>query len=154
MIDDLAGIAVTHNGILKPANDWGYGLDSKDSLWNYFERNLLDKYPEIKGTIFYATQTYNFQNRNGGYQILRREIDEGFKSFIKGIGKNFELAFHGTTHGKYLDGNNPELKNNYLQEFEYSTLEDIPKLRGEIKRIQDFLGINFYGGKYCGYKKK
>ena len=45
MIDDLAQVAITNNGVLLPSNDWGYGLDQENSLWRYFERNLIEKYP-------------------------------------------------------------------------------------------------------------
>jgi hypothetical protein len=152
-IDDLAAIAVTKDGVLTPCNDWGYGLDSKNSLWRYFDKNLLEKYPEIRGAIFYATRTYKNQNENAGYSILTREVDDKFKNFIKRIDQKFELAFHGTTHGKYLNKDNYGFKSNYLQEFEYIDLADIPILKDEITRVEDFFEVKFNGGKYCGYLK-
>jgi len=153
MLDDFSGVAVTNNGMLFPGNDWGYGLNTPESLWQYFEQNLLDKYPEIKGSIFFATQTHRNQNKNSGYTILTRDIDDSYKYFINKILPKFEIAFHGTTHGKYINKNSHELLKNYIQEFEYVTLEDIPILKAEIKRVEDMLETKFHGGKYCGYKK-
>lgn len=153
MIDDLAGVAITQDGRLTPRNDWGYGMDGANSLWRYFERNLMERFPEIKGTVFFATQTYKHQNQRSGYKILSRAIDPEFAEFVNKIIPRFEFAFHGTTHGKYVNENNPELKNNYLQEFEYLTPEDIPALQNEIRRVEELLEIKFVGGKYCGYRK-
>lgn len=154
MIDDLAGVAITQDGRLTPRNDWGYGMDEANSLWKYFERNLLERFPEIKGTVCFATQTYKHQNHSSGYIILSRAIDTDFAGFVNRIIPRFEFAFHGTTHGKYVNENNPELKDNFLQEFEYLTSEDIPALKNEIRRVEELLQIRFVGGKFCGYKKK
>lgn len=103
MIDDLSGLAVTNNGILSPGNDWGFGLKNKNSLYKYFESNLLNKYPDIKGTVFFATKIHECQNKNAGYKLLKREIDSEFRDFVKKISNEFEFAFHGTTHVKYFD---------------------------------------------------
>jgi hypothetical protein len=152
MIDDLVEVAITTNGVVTPQNDWGYGLSSTNSLWNYFENNFLQKYPEAKGTIFYSTE-HSSQNINAGYIIKKRKIDESFKSFIQYVKSSFDLAFHGTTHGKYLDPYNPEKVENFLQEFEYVTRNDISFINEKIERMELLLDIHFNGGKYCGYKK-
>ena len=153
MIDDLAQVAITNNGVFFPGNDWGYGLDQENSLWRYFERNLLEKFPEIKGSFFFATQTFDKQNENAGYHVLKKEMDTNFRDFIKKYEEKFELAFHGTNHGQYIDKKNPELRNNYKQEFEIVSLDDIQPLKKEVLWYEQFLNLHFYGGKYCGYKK-
>jgi hypothetical protein len=153
MIDDLAQVAVTSNGTYFAGNDWGYGLDSENSIWKYFERNLLDRYPEIKGTFFFATQTYAVQNKNAGYIVLKRGMDKEFRDFVKRHETKFELAFHGTTHGSYIDQNSPELAGNFLHEFEFIDRNDLIKLQKEISKYEEFLKLQLKGGKYCGYKK-
>ena len=153
MIDDLSFLAVTKDGVLKPWNDWGFGLDKKNSLYRYFYDNLLIKYPEIKGTFFYATKTHKIQNLNSGYKFLNRDIDNECKRFINDISTNFEMAFHGTTHGKFANENSLDYTSNYQQEFEYLTMNDIKYLQNEIARVEEQLEMKFSGGKYCGYKK-
>lgn len=152
MIDDFSLTATTINGEVKPDNDWGYSLNKENSLYLYMEKNLLNKYPEIKGTIFFPIHKHAAQNIYAGYQVLFGEYNDEFKDFVNYISKHFDFSFHGTTHGKFINEKNPSFKN-WKNEFEYLTLDDIAYLKMEISKIEDYLGFKFSGGKYPGYKK-
>ena len=52
MIDDMVPVAVSSNGVISAYNDWGYLMDNPNSLYTYFNEQILKKYPEIRGTIF------------------------------------------------------------------------------------------------------
>ena len=155
MIDDLVPASISPLRDQKPLAkyDWGFYMDNENSLFNYFYDNLLKKYPEIKGTFFLPLTTHKFFNKNSGYSIKTREYDNDFYSFLKRISPNFDYAFHGTSHGKFINKANFEFKNNWIQEFEYSKIDDIKYLQKEIKNFEKNYGTCFTGGKYPGYKK-
>jgi hypothetical protein len=151
MIDDLSLTATTIDGKLQPSMDWGYGLNQKKSLYRYFQDTLLTRYPEVKGTFFVPFQYNALQNPNSGYTILSREFDNKFKEFYYDIKDSFEIAFHGLTHGKYIDDNNPQIRENWRQEFEDLTCDDIVHMQSEIKKFEEYIETKIYGGKYPGY---
>ncbi len=146
MVDDLAPVAITTDGIITPANDHGYGKANKDGLFNYFRNNLLESYPEVKGTFFILIdEHHNHKHGTGGYQILSKGFDEKYLAFLKYMKSHFDYAFHGTSHGKKKEGG-------FVQEFEYRTLKDIPYLRKSISKFEEIANIKFNGGKFPGYK--
>lgn len=151
MIDDLAPMAVTVDKHYSPANDWGYGLSTKNSLYGYLSATLFQKYPEIRGTFFVASNN-NANNPTAGYHILSTELDGNFKDFVQDVSGMFDVGFHGTTHGHFQNINSPEFSGNWIQEFECLTLDDVPRLRHELCRLEDSLGVTLTGGKYPGYK--
>ncbi|WP_455577478.1 hypothetical protein [Anaerosinus sp.] len=153
MIDDLSFTAIFEKNMLFPYNDWGYGLKEEDSLYSYFERSLLCKYPEIKGTFFIPLHRHEFQNINSGYDVRFNENEGNIKKFIQNISKNFEVAFHGIKHGRYLDISQCHSKDNWQQEFSYLTRKDIEMIKAEIKLFEEKYDIRLFGGKYPGYAK-
>jgi len=153
MLDDLSNAATTLDGTIQPWNDWGYGRREKESLYRYLEDTLFAKHPEIRGTIFLPTSNHATQYQNSGYNIKAEPVDEDFAEFVREISDRFDIAFHGTVHGRYINSQNPELAGNWEHEFEYVTEDDIPYLKSEITRIEKLLGIRITGGKYPGLVK-
>ena len=133
--------------------DWGFLMDKENSLYKYFQDNLLNRFPEIRGTFFIPLSSYKYILESTGYKIFRIDFNEDFVGFLNRISSNFDFAFHGTRHGKCINPQNFELRNNWKQEFEYLTLQDIEKLQEEINSFESKSGFNFTGGKYPGYKK-
>lgn len=150
-IDDLSFTAILISGKLLPAYDWGYGLNGDGSLWKYLEDTLFKFYPEIKGTIFLPLALqHGGQNLNAGYDVVFRNAKE-IGSFLNVVRKRFEIAFHGIEHSRYIDYNNPSMKNNLEQEFQYLKMEDIPYIKAQINQYEKEYGLKFTGGKYPGY---
>ena len=155
MIDDLVPAAISpfSNEKITAKFDWGFLMDSDDSLYKYFDDNLLKKYPEIKGTFFLPITSHKYFNKNSGYNIRTGDYNEEFFRFLKRLSSDFDFAFHGTSHGRFIDLENLEFKNNWHQEFEYATPNDIQNFDNEIQNFKNNSGIQFTGGKYPGYKK-
>ena len=155
MIDDLVPAAISpfKNEKITAKFDWGFLMDSYDSLYKYFDNNLLKKYPEIKGTFFIPLTSHKYLNKNSGYNIKTGDFNDEFIHFLNRISSHFDSAFHGTNHGKFIDSESFEIKNNWHQEFEYTTLNSIQNIDNEIQNFKNNSGIHFTGGKYPGYKK-
>lgn len=152
MIDDLSFTGICYNGKLMARNDWGYGLDGCNSLYAYMTKHLLSIFPEIKGTFFLPLcQQHAVQNKFSGYDIRFLEEPEEQKDFLHRIINRFEVAFHGTTHGRYKDLHNSSIADNWEQEFSYLTISDVEYLKRFILNWEEFYGIKLLGGKYPGY---
>lgn len=151
MLDDLSLTATTLDGSLEPGADWGYGLAEEGSLFRYLETTLLSRYPEIRGTFFFPLRPHAAQNPNAGYTLLFREADADFVRFLDKASRHFEIAFHGTDHGRFAAPENPAF-GNWIQEFDTLGPGDIERLRTEIRTMESRLGRRFFGGKYPGYR--
>jgi hypothetical protein len=152
MLDDLSLTAISADNKIYPSSDWGYALKSNNSLYTYLENILLTKYPEIKGTFFFLIKGQGFLTHHSGYDILSRDVDEKMRDFICHAEDRFELAFHGTTHGKFTDSHSVSSEK-WLQEFEYLQPQHTDQIRDDIKEAEKVLNVTFSGGKYPGYKK-
>ena len=144
MIDDLAPVAVTQNGVLKPQFDHGFGKRESDGLYSYFEKHFLELFPEAKGTFFILTEKHCQHNEGTGYKLLGNGFDEDYIQFLKSVTDRFDFAFHGTTHGKMVG---PKME----QEFTYRTLQDVSELKSSIRKFEELSGISFAGGKFPAY---
>ncbi|MBW8886646.1 MAG: hypothetical protein JF616_02715 [Fibrobacteres bacterium] len=151
MLDDLSLTATTLDGSLEPGVDWGYGLAGEGSLYRYLEETLLSRYPEIKGTFFFPLRPHAAQNPNAGYTLLFRDADAEFARFLDRASRHFEIAFHGTDHGRFEAPGNPAF-GNWIQEFDMLGPGDADRLRTEIRAMESLLGRRFFGGKYPGYR--
>jgi len=149
MIDDLVLAAVTMDGIVDPSCDWGYQLNKPNSLYRYINQNLLERYPEIKGTFFIPLKSQHYLDEKSGYKILKGNYNNDFRAFAKEVANHFDFAFHGIKHTYYADDQDSK-KLKY--EFNHLTLDDIPYLRKEIDSFQELTGIEFKGGKFPGYR--
>ena len=83
MIDDLVPVAVGIDDDFGPQNDWGYLMDEENSLYNYFDKNLIKKYPEIRGSIFLPIDSHNHVSVTDGYIVKNRGFDKEFINFTE-----------------------------------------------------------------------
>ncbi len=150
-LDDLSLTYTSIDGTLNPSNDWGYGMMDQDSLFAYLYKNLFDKYPEIRGTVFMPLEKHGAQNRNAGYRVFFREYDEDFITFSGMLSDRFEFAFHGIHHGRYKDPDNPSFSV-WENEFEYFNFGDTGAIRQALDSFEKISGIRMRGGKTPGYK--
>lgn len=146
MIDDFVPAAVTTDGVIKPSNDWGYGYDNENSLYNYLEETLLKKFPEIKGTFFIPLKSHHYIESNG-YKILKKEYDVEFTEFAERVKDRFDFAFHGVRHTfvKEEDGHRK-----FIYEFNDITQVEIDNIKNELKSFESITGIKLTGGKFPG----
>jgi len=151
MLDDFSLTATTIHGEIQPCNDWGIGLDGQYSLYQYLTTNLLAKYPEIKGSIFYPLHQHGVQHQKAGYQVSFARNYSNLAAFIQRVSPQFEFAFHGLVHGRYINSENPVIKGNFQHEFEYLTLQAAETIKQDITDMEQVLGTRFFGGKYPGY---
>jgi hypothetical protein len=147
MIDDLAPVAVTTDGKITPANDWGYLFDKENSLYAYLERTLFNDFPEIRGTFFIPLKSHLYLDDKKGYVIYKKDFDEEFGKFAERIKNRFDFAFHGIAH-TYLE--QPSDEGTLRYEFQHLTREDIPRIRKEMETFTGITGVTLTGGKYPG----
>ncbi len=144
MIDDLAPVAVTPNGELKPQYDHGFGKKNPNGLFHYFEKHFLELFPEAKGTFFVLTEKHFMHNKATGYTLLDHGFDDEYFEFLNSLQSRFDFAFHGTTHGKMVNGK-------IEQEFTYRSLADVFELKKSMQNFEEKSGIDLTGGKFPGY---
>jgi hypothetical protein len=148
MIDDFVLAAISFDGSLNPSCDWGFLLNKSNSLYNYFERQILERFPEIKGTFFVPLKSQNYLDDQAGYKIFRKNADEELKNFFKYTSTNFDVAFHGIKH-TYFDRSTPKLIH---YEFNDYNISDIQYIANEIKKFEELVEIKLIGGKFPGYR--
>jgi len=151
MLDDFSLTATTINGQIEPSNDWGAGLGGEHSLYRYLTANLLAKYPEIKGSIFYPLHQHGVQSKSAGYHVVFSHDYNKLADFIQQVSPRFEFAFHGLAHERYINPQNQDIKGNCQHEFEYLALQDAETIKQDITAMEHVLGTRFVGGKYPGY---
>jgi hypothetical protein len=146
MIDDLVPAAVIGEGKPGAFNDWGYLLDNQGSLYDYFKRILLEKFPEIRGTVFLPSASQDHIDTDKGYEVLKMPVDSKlFSDFLYRISNRFEFAFHGVKH-VYYDDNNTR-----LHECAFATEEQCITIASKIEAFLHVINLKFSGGKFPGY---
>jgi hypothetical protein len=155
MVDDFTNVWVDLNGNahVEPEEDWGYGLDSTNSVFAFLTRGLLAAFPRVKTTFFTpvarvpTTRSYKFGAHFG--PINENERTSGF---FRSVHRNprFEIAYHGLTHG--VPGEKTE---DFVQEWvSYQSLQEALETIEKGKKIYfDVFGEYPAGGKYCGYQR-
>jgi hypothetical protein len=145
MIDDLVPVAVSSNGTISASNDWGFLMDGSNSLYSYFNDQILNKYPEIKGSVFLPLSSQNYIPVDKGYKIYKNQVDSTeFLSFIQRISDHFEMAFHGDKHGYMKD-------NVSTAECSSVTKAEIESILSAVNSFSERTKINFEGGKFPAY---
>ena len=155
MIDDLANVWVdtNNNGKIDIEEDWGYAGFSENSSFRYLENNILKNFKDIKVTFFVPVGIRVGMINNPKIKSISKYINASFESkeFFKCVdnSESYELAYHGTNHGKV--GN---INKDFIQEWElFNSVEEATlKTKEGIKIYTDTLGRKPFGGKYCGYK--
>lgn len=146
MVDDFA------NKYMIPAkmgSDWGGRCEEANSFYDLFCKPMLQKYPYLKLTLFLVVGPRE-PIVNNGKKYYSQEISDNneFKEFLRKLSHhpNFELAYHGYTHGLCTE-------KGFIQE--WCTFSDLTEAMERIKMAKsvykEVSGIDFSGGKYCGY---
>lgn len=146
MIDDLVPAAIGVGDEFGPYNDWGYFMDEEDSLYSYFRNNLINKYPEIRGTIFLPVDSHNYIPLSDGYTVKNRGYDDKFLDFLSRISDRFEFAFHGIKHS-WDDESGKNIH-------EFGSI-DKDGIFNNVESLRHFLAkskLCFTGGKFPGYR--
>jgi hypothetical protein len=155
MIDDLANVWVdtNGNGEVDLEEDWGYAKDSEKSSFRYLNDDILKEFPHIKVTFFTPVGVRVGMIENPSIKSISKMIncDEETKEFFRNTHKDarFEIAYHGTTHGRVGKTNR-----DFKQEWElFNSLDEAMIAVNHGKEIyKDVFGEYPKGGKYCGYE--
>ena len=150
MIDDLNNLwfDINENERPDPGEDWGYWRDLPGSSFSFLRDHLLNKFPEIKVTFFTAVGPFYWEFKYGktynGAINENTEILEFFRRVHQS--PNFEIAYHGLTHGVRMN-------ENYIHEWlSFNSVEEALKNIEEGQRIcLDVFEERLKGGKYPGY---
>lgn len=155
MIDDLANKYIKLNDSEKNmvGCDWGAKAFEENSFYSILKKELLDRFPHLKVTMFLVVGRRE-PIIEKGHNFYSDSIDanEKIRNFIKMLSNNerIELAYHGYTHGKH-HGNDI-----YAFKEEWETFKNLEEAVKEIKKGKELYekvtGNKFSGGKYCGYK--
>lgn len=151
MIDDLNNLwfDLNKNGYSDIGEDWGYLRELPHSSFSFLRKNLLNKFPEIKITFFTVVGNPIICKHEDG-KIYSGKINENSASlkFFKTIhnSNNFEIAYHGFTHGAIKDGK-------YFHEWLTfnSVKEALKNIEKGQKICKEVFGKQLKGGKYPGY---
>jgi len=153
MIDDLTnGYLDLGQAGLTPANDWGFGCRGPQSIFGYFERILLGKYPEIRYTVFLPFGRHSIGLVDGGYTSVAHGAFESkeFVALMRHIlNEKQEIAYHGHHHGSPTPSLSPET---WVGEHRYVGNDLYRKtLQEDRRRLFEVLGAELSGGKSPGY---
>jgi len=154
MIDDFANVWVdtNGNGEIDIEEDWGYGKNSEKSSFRYLNEVILKDFPKVKVTFFTPVGIRVGIIEDPPIKSVSKMIncDDETKEFFRNIYNNskFEIAYHGTTHGKV-----GKTRHDFKQEWElFQSLEEANEVVNYGKEIyKDVFGDYPKGGKYCGY---
>ncbi|ABG84199.1 hypothetical protein CPF_0475 [Clostridium perfringens ATCC 13124] len=154
MIDDLANVWVdsNNNDSLDIGEDWGFFKRHEKSSITYLENDILEKFENVKTTFFVPVGERVGMIKNSKIKSISRAInfDEKSKEFFRELHncKKYELAYHGTNHGRV------GIKNtDFIQEWAlFKDLnEALDKISLGVSIFNDAVGQLPLGGKYCGY---
>ncbi len=154
-IDDLANVWVdtNGNGKIDLGEDWGYGKDGENSSFRFLNEAILKDFPKVKTTFFVPVGVRVGMIENPQIKSVSKMIncDEKTKAFFKNINDNpkYEIAYHGTTHGKV-----GKTRNDFKQEWElFKNLDEAIETINIGKEVyKEVFGYYPKGGKYCGYE--
>lgn len=155
MIDDFANVWIDadNNGRIDLEEDWGYWKDSENSSFKFLNDVILKDYSEVKVTFFTPVGLRAGMVQNSPVKLISKMIncDIETKKFLKEINNNskYEIAYHGTTHGKA--GSSAD-KFKHEWELFNSTSEAVETINGGREVYKEVFGNYPRGGKYCGYK--
>lgn len=143
MIDDLCNIEFQGES---SKFDWGARCANKDSLWAFLNSSILNDFPYVK-FVFYVVAGVRTSLVDGCEYSNKRCIDGEFPHFLRKLERaGHEIAYHGTNHGE-------KKSDKFIQEWDlFLTLNDAISTTADGKSMLESVGVNLYGGKYCGYK--
>jgi len=153
MVDDLANVWVRSKpgDRLRPGDDWGhYGWTKNSALW-WLQERVLKGFEDTKVTFFVPVSRapmvcrYPFDSHFGPINETPA-IAGFFRQVHEHI--NYELAYHGTTHGISSTAKSP-----FVQEWDsFQSLDEaIEVTQRGMEIFREVTGEYPKGGKYCGY---
>lgn len=150
MIDDFNNLwfDLTGRGYPRLGADWGHWRDLPNSSFAFLKENLVDKFPEAKVTFFTVVGSPIWRFKYGkvyGGTIRQDGEVAGFFRHIHHL-PNFEIAYHGLTHGVIRNGE-------YIHEWLSfnSVKEALANIEKGQKIYEGVFGERSKGGKYPGY---
>jgi len=148
-IDDLSfGYMNIKSLGLNPQSDWAYGIKEKNSIFNYFEKFLLCKYPEIKYTVMLPFGIHSIAKVNTKYEKYGNDIffSKDFTQLLQFIvNTGNEIAYHGHNHGKINSTIDSSSWCKEYEQYNYQNYKDI--VAKDIQRIKNEIGIKVLGGR-------
>jgi hypothetical protein len=153
-IDDLSyGFMDITNAGHRPFNDWGLGCRGPNGVFRYFEAHLLDKYPELKYTVFLPFGRHSIGMVETRYPARAGDIFESaeFGELLQHIvASGHEIAYHGHHHGRKAPTVDPRTWLEEDVELGPDGYRDL--VTADLARIHDELGISVRGGRSPGYR--
>jgi len=154
-IDDFANVWVDTNGSgqVDLEEDWGYAKDGENSSFRYLYEVILKDFPGVKTTFFVPVGVRVGVIESPEIQSISKMIncDEETKSFFKSVhdDERFEIAYHGTTHGKV-----GKTTSDFKHEWElFNSIDEATETINRGKGVyKEVFGDDPKGGKYCGYR--
>lgn len=155
MVDDLANVWVdtNGNGQVDLEEDWGYAKNNENSSFRFLNSVILKDKQELKITFFTPVGIRVGMIENPKIKSISKMLncDEDSKEFFRSINDSsrFEIAYHGTTHGRVGKTNL-----DFIQEWElFNSLEEaVNKIYYGREIYKEVFGEYPKGGKYCGYE--
>lgn len=153
-IDDLANGWLDMDGSgPQPANDWGFACRGANSIYRYFENNILQKHPEIRFTVFTVFGRHCCDMVSGNYPGEAGDIfesDEFLRMLEHIVASGSEIGYHGHHHGPPNATVDP---NTWGKEYEYFGHEKYREIMSrDLQRLHDAAGIRVLGGRSPRYQ--
>lgn len=152
MIDDLADVFVEHRGMSRREKDWGHLLDGPGSAWEFVERRIRSRWPELKISLFIPVNRRPVVEPAppGSYYgpiDARPEMVDFLRRLDTDPG--IECAYHGKDHFRELGGRSVQ---------EWLSFETVEAAVDETQRgleiFERVFGRKPLGGKFPGYASR
>ena len=137
---------------LSPANDWGYGCRRENSIFRYFETQLLARFPEIRYTVFVPFGKHAIGMVDSGHTGHAGDIyeSEEFGRLLRHIvDTGNEIAYHGHHHGRRNPTVDPRTWREEDRDYTPEAYREL--VRADVTRIRGELGIEVRGGRSPAY---
>ena len=151
-VDDLTNgyMDITGTGE-KCFNDWGHRGRGENSMFRYFERFFLEKFPEVKYTAFVAFGRHSIGMVQAGHPCYAADAfeDREFGELLQYIvSSGNEVAYHGHSHGHTSPTVDPST---WVGEHrQYGAEQYLQIVTEDLERIRRELGIAILGGRSPG----
>lgn len=154
MIDDLSFGFLNHYGSGYDArSDWGYGCRGEASIFGYFEKHFLAKFPEVRYTVFLPFDEHAIARPATGYARASGDafVNPAFRDLLKYIvAAGNEIAYHGHNHGNIDATLDPVTWSGEYSRYGEGGYAGV--IRGDLARMREECGIEVTGGKFPGYR--
>jgi hypothetical protein len=154
MIDDLScGYLNQYGRGWNASCDWGAGCGRDGSIFAYFRRELLSRFPEIRYTVFLPFGKHSIGMVPTGYDHACAEPfqEPEFIELLLGIqSTGNELAYHGHHHGLLAPTLDPSTWSGEYRDHSPEGYKAV--IREDVEKAARSHGIRIKGGKFPGYR--